>query len=70
LRRSIFIAVNVARQYDPYFKALYEKKRAEGKKYIAANIVVARKLLAIARAVWLSEQNYNVTFWKESQHKG
>lgn len=31
LRRSIFIAASVARQHNPYFKALYDKKRAEGK---------------------------------------
>jgi transposase len=68
LRRSLFIAANVARQHDPYFKALYDKKRAEGKKYTAATIVVARKLLAITRAVWLSEQNYNVNCWEESQN--
>jgi transposase len=66
LRRSLFIAASVARQHDPYFKALYDKKRAEGKKYTAATVVVARKLLSISRAVWLSEQNYNLSFWEKS----
>ncbi|HUD06424.1 MAG TPA: IS110 family transposase [Candidatus Saccharimonadales bacterium] len=59
LRRSVFIAASVARQRDPYFKALYDKKRAEGKPYTVAIIVVARRLLVIVRAVWLSNQDYN-----------
>lgn len=65
LRRSVFIAANIARQYDPYFKALYDKKRAEGKKHTVANIVVARKLLAITRAVWISEKDYSLSFWEK-----
>lgn len=60
LRRSVFIAASVARQRDPYFKALYDKKRAEGKPYTVAVIVVARRLLVIVRAVWLSNQDYDL----------
>lgn len=60
LRRSIFIAASVARQFDPNMKALYDKKRAEGKSYTVATVVVARKLLAIVRAVWLSGIAYDV----------
>lgn len=63
LRRSLFLAANVARRYDPYFQALYDKKRAEGKRYTVANCVVARKILTIMRAVWLSETNYDQRFW-------
>ncbi|HVC35979.1 MAG TPA: IS110 family transposase [Candidatus Dormibacteraeota bacterium] len=63
LRRSLFIAASVARQHDPYFRALYDKKRAEGKPYTVANIVVARKLLTIVRSVWLNEQDYNLDYW-------
>lgn len=63
LRRSLFIAASVARQFDPYFKALYDKKRAEGKPYTVAVCVVARKLLAVVRAVWLSGKNYDVSQW-------
>lgn len=66
LRRSLFIAAGAARRYDPYFKALYDKKRAEGKPYTVAVCVVARKLLAVARAVWLSEQPYDLDFWEHS----
>lgn len=62
LRRSIFIAASVARQHDPNLKALYEKKRSEGKSYTVAVCVVARKLLAIVRAVWLSGKPYDVDF--------
>jgi transposase len=59
LRRSLFIAASVARQHDPIFQALYEKKRAEGKPYTVAVCVVARKLLVTIRAVWLTGEKYN-----------
>lgn len=60
LRRNIFIAASVARQYDPQFKALYDKKRAEGKSYKVATCVVARKLLAVVRSIWLNDTPYKV----------
>ncbi len=60
LRRSLFIAASVARQYDPYFKALYDKKRGEGKSYTVATIAVARKLLLVVRSIWLSGEGYDV----------
>ncbi len=60
LRRSAFIAANVARQHDLQFKALYEKKRAEGKSYTVATCVVARKLMIVARSVWLSGKPYSI----------
>lgn len=63
-RRAIFLAANVARQRDPYCKAYYEKKRNEGKSYTVANCAVARKLLLIARAVWLSGGSYDISFWE------
>ena len=63
LRRSLFIAGNIARRYDPYFKALYDKKRSEGKTYTVAICVVARKLATVARALWLSGIDYNVDYW-------
>jgi transposase len=64
LRRSMFIAAYVAKRYDPYFRALYDKKRAEGKPYTVAVCVVARKLLAVVRAVWLSGRDYDVSCWQ------
>jgi transposase len=60
LRRSAFLAANVARRYDPQFQALYDKKRAEGKTYKEANCAVARKLLKVIRSVWLNGRNYEV----------
>lgn len=60
LRRSLFIAANIARQHDPQFKALYDKKRAEGKSYTVAICVVARKLLTVTRSVWLKSKEYTV----------
>jgi transposase len=65
LRRSVFIAASVARQFDPKFKALYDKKRAEGKPYTVATCVVARKLLSVVRAVWLSEKDYDISLWPD-----
>lgn len=59
LRRSLFISASIARRYDPYFNALYEKKRAEGKSYKVAVCVVARKMATIVRAVWLSGGEYD-----------
>jgi transposase len=58
LRRSIFIAASVARQHDPQFKNLYDRKRAEGKTYTEAICVVARKLLKVVRSVWLNDKPY------------
>lgn len=62
-RRAIFIAANVARRFDPHCKAYYEKKRSEGKSYTVATCAVARKLLTIVRAVWLSGERYDGTLW-------
>jgi transposase len=59
LRHSMFLAASVARRCDPRFKALYEKKRAEGKTYTVAVCVVARKLLTIIRAVWVHDEDYD-----------
>lgn len=60
LRRSIFISANVARRFDPQFKAIYDKKRAEGKTHTEATCVVARKLLKVMRSVWLSGKDYKI----------
>jgi transposase len=60
LRRSLFIAANVARQHDVQFRTLYEKKRAEGRTYKEATVVVARKLLQVVRSVWLSGKDYRL----------
>jgi transposase len=62
-RRALFIAANVARQHDPHCKSLYERKRSEGKTYKVAVCAVARKLLTIIRAVWLSGGDYDSSLW-------
>jgi len=64
LRRSIFIAASQARRCDPVLKALYEHKRAEGKSYTVAVVVIARKLLTIVRAVWLRGTPYTTDLQK------
>ncbi len=63
-RRAMFLSANVARRFDPCYKAYYQKKRDEGKSYTVANCAVARKLLLIVRAVWLSGGTYDISFWK------
>lgn len=65
LRRSIFIAASVARLHDPMFGAIYDKKKSEGKPYTVATCAVARKMLAVIRAVMLSNKPYQCHY-KES----
>jgi transposase len=60
LRHSLFLAANVSRQFDPQFKELYDRKRAEGKTYKEANCAVARKLLLVVRSVWLNKSDYEL----------
>lgn len=52
LRRAIYMAAASAERHDLTLKAIYDKKRAEGKRYTEATIVVARKLLNRVYAVW------------------
>lgn len=63
-RRAIFIAAYVAKRFDPSCRAYYQKKRNEGKSFKVANIAVARRLLLVVRAVWLSNGTYDPTLWK------
>jgi transposase len=63
-RRAIFIAANVARRFDPYCGAYYDKKRSEGKSYTVATCAVARRLLLVVRAVWLSGGIYDGSLWE------
>jgi len=60
LRRSLFIAANVARMHDPQLKTLYEKKKSEGKTHKEATCVVARKLVRIVWSVWRNGKDYTV----------
>lgn len=58
LRRAIYIAATIAQRSDPELKSSFDKKRAEGKRYKEATIVVARKLLNRVYAVWLRGTAY------------
>jgi transposase len=66
LRRSLFIAANVARMHDIQLKELYEKKRKEGKTHKVATCVVARKLVKIVWSVWKNGKDYTVPEETES----
>lgn len=44
LRRSLFLAANIARQHDPDLKSYYQKKRGEGRCYTEAVVATSRKL--------------------------
>lgn len=58
LRHCMYLAATVAERHDAQFQAVFAKKRAEGKRYKEATIVVARKLLNCAYAVWKSNAAY------------
>lgn len=62
-RRAMFIAANVARRFYPNCQTYYQSKRDEGKSYKVANCALARKLLLIVRAVWLSGGKYDASCW-------
>jgi len=52
LRQVLYMAAASAERHDRELKATYDKKRAEGKSYKEATIVVARRLIARVYAVW------------------
>lgn len=52
LRRALYLAAAAAERHDPELKATYDKKRAEGKRYREATIVVARRVITRVYAVW------------------
>ena len=58
LRRAIWMAGAIAVQYDPMFKAYYEKKAAEGLRYM--NIIghVSKKMTAVIFAVMRDNKIY------------
>ena len=59
LRRSLWLAANRARQYDPKLRAFYEKKRREGKPHRVAVTAVARKLCHVVYAVMRDGEPYD-----------
>ncbi|MCM1234826.1 MAG: transposase, partial [Ruminococcus flavefaciens] len=58
LRRAIWMAGAIAVQFDPMFKAYYEKKSAEGLRYM--NIIghVSKKMTAVIFAVMRDNKIY------------
>jgi transposase len=52
MRQALYMAAASAERCDPELKATYVKKRAEGKRYKEATIVVARRLVTRIYAVW------------------
>jgi transposase len=52
LRRAMYSAAAAAQRHDPELIATYDKKRAEGKRYREATIVVARRIITRVYAVW------------------
>lgn len=58
LRKSIYIAVTIAQRWNPDMKVTFDRKRAEGKRYKEASIVIARRLLNCVYAVWSTNAPY------------
>ena len=58
LRRNMYVAATIAQRNEPQYKLAFERKRAEGKRYREASIVVARKLLNCVYAVWTTNTAY------------
>jgi len=52
LRRALYLAAAAAQRHDPDIQAAYDKKRAEGKRYREATIVIARRVITRVYAVW------------------
>ena len=59
LRRSLYIAATIAQRHEPQYKTVFDKKRAEGKRYKEATIVNARKILNCVYAVWVTNTPYH-----------
>lgn len=58
LRTGVFTAATIAKRWNPSLHETYEKKRAEGKRYREAVIVVSRRLLNCVYAVWSTGKPY------------
>lgn len=60
LRRAIWLASTSAVQFDPMFRAYYEKKRSEGLHYMNVIGHVSRKMTAVIFAVLRDGQPYRL----------
>ncbi len=61
LRRALFQAAVTGYRYDPSLKALYEKKKQQGKHYYVCICALARKLRHIIYAILKNNKPYQVT---------
>lgn len=59
LRRSLWLAANRARQYDPKLRGYYNKLRGKGKPHRVAVTAVARKLCHVVYAVMRDGEPYD-----------
>lgn len=59
LRRSLWLAANRARQYDPKLREYYDKLRSKGKPHRVAVTAVARKLCHVVYAVMRDGKPYD-----------
>lgn len=59
LRRSMWLAADAARRFDPRLREFYERKRAEGKCHRVAVTAVARRLCHIVYAVMRDQAPYD-----------
>ena len=59
LRRSLWLAANRARQYDPKLREYYERLRRRGKPHRVAVTAVARKLCHVVYAVMRDGEPYD-----------
>lgn len=64
LRKRMFQAAWGAMQSNPEFKTYYEHLRAQGRSYIEALLMIARKQLRIAYTLWTQNQTYNPAMLK------
>ena len=58
MRRAIWRACVVAVQNDPMFRAYYEKKAAEGKRYMVIIGHCTKKMMGIIYAVLRDDKEY------------
>lgn len=58
LRKRLYQAAWGAKQNNPEFRAYYEQLRAQGRGYVEALLIIARKLLRIAYALLTKGQMY------------
>ena len=60
LRYALFQIARIIWQYDPVYKAYYEKKLAEGKHYYVALGHIQKKLVRLIYSLLKSGNNYEV----------